>query len=173
VSHQPTDAKIERYKDLEIEGVTSAHKKYQKLQQFGRILGLLIIVLALLGTFGDGFMSRVKKEGKKWHLEYEKMGYQNTNLFYHLTIKDLKQDDKLEVRIKSSILNDLHFQRVLPDPSKTILGAGWTTFEFNISPIAGNRKISLHFKPEKNGIFRSEIGVAGESPVEIKQIILP
>jgi hypothetical protein len=172
VPNQERDEEIKRYGDLEIENSPTSKKVHHVLQQIGRALGALIIIGTLLGAFGGGPLSGTKIQGKEWLLEYEKMGLQNTPLTYHLTLKEIIQGEKIQIKLQYRAYKALSFQRTSPVASRTLLDENFIIFEFETSSIKGKKRISLLFKPEDIGFFRPKLSIADEV-IEIQQVILP
>jgi hypothetical protein len=143
--------------ELEINEHAGSHKQGFKFQKVGVLAILTIVVLAALGLFGDGVLSKKTSVSKSAEIEYQR--FYRFEARMELKIELLAFENSNIVSFSKDYLKDFEIESINPTPESTNFKGATSEFVFN-GP--GNGIITFFLVPKKVGNIDGELAVNGE-----------
>jgi hypothetical protein len=159
--------KIEKFEHtLELDERVDLHKKGWVIQRVLWIVYGLFIIVAALGLFGNGPLSKVKKNAGKSFIEFERFARYSNITELKIFAQPVNGSNKVVFPIK--YLQDFQVEKIIPQPESQNIKADQLIYVFPNSPV----NIAFEFKPEKVGMIESEIQI-NQTNIKLSQIIYP
>lgn len=153
---------------MEIEDEIDLHKTGWILQRIGWFMVLVILITALLGLFGTGWLSHESVTGNGYTLSYEKYGRYETPATLVLNIASTT-DKEIVVSIPSAYIEQQEISNIVPEPKAQKTAKGLTTFHFD----AGDQsKIVFYVEPDAIGSISGSFTVNGTA-LRVSHFIYP
>ncbi len=137
------------------------------------IFGLLL-VLALLGLFGRGYLAKAERRSSDGGLDVKYDRIQRTGTPSMLSIRFGPQaihDGKIELFVSESLVKELGAQRIIPSPLSTSVGNSGLTYTFRATQPPGIVEFAL--QPDGPGAFPFLLQLPGSEPVQAKVVVVP
>lgn len=144
---------------------------FLKVQKIGfAIMGLLILA-ALLGLFGSGFLSHVEKNNGNLNLEYEKFIRQQASTLLSIQLNKCEKENILS--ISKSFFEKISIKSINPTPFKVVSFNNDIQYYFLCDPTAvGAVNVVLVIEPEQFGLLQGEVAVANDR-IALTQFVYP
>jgi len=153
--------------DLEINEYAGAHKRGFKIQKIGILAILAIVLLAVLGLFGDGVLSKRTGNSKSAKVEYQR--FYRFEARMEVKIDLLAFENSNVVSFPKEYLKAFQIESITPSTESTNFKGNRAEFVFN-GP--GNGIITFYMIPKEVGSIRGELLVNDES-LEVSHFIFP
>ncbi len=134
----------------------------------------IVLVLALAGVFGRGFLAKAEKRAPDASIDVRYDRIQRTGTPSMLSVAfspETIRDGKIELFVSESLVRQLGTQRVIPAPIQTAVGHGGLTYTFPSSGPPATVEFAL--QPDGPGAFPFLIRVPGSAGVQGKVIVVP
>jgi hypothetical protein len=138
--------------DLEINEHVDSHKQGFKIQKVGIILILAMVLLAALGLFGDGVLSKASSSSPSAKIDYQK--FYRFEARMELKIELLQFENSNVVSFTKDYLKEFEIESINPTPESTNFKGNTSQFVFN-GP--GNGIITFFLIPKKVGSIEGEL----------------
>lgn len=168
------DNVVVRHGDLEIEEDLEAQRRLWRVQRVLRALAVLLLLIALAGGLGGGWLAQGRASSGGHSLEYERIAYRDTPQVYRLGVAaDAVRDGKLRVWVGRDTLAWMQLRDVVPPPARSVLNGDRVVFEFDVQAARGPVEILLNATPEQVGMRAARIGIEGGPAFDVPQLFLP
>lgn len=161
---------------LQLPEATEFHRRAWLLQRIACALLGLVVLAALLGAFGGGWLSRSSADdGRGMHLEYERVARRDahTRLDLHLggdaatTARGTR-----EIRIARTWLEDVRIQSIVPPPRDTLAQAGALHYRFDVQD-GEPLRVRIDVEPTRPGRMDLQLAQPDAPPIRVTQYVLP
>jgi hypothetical protein len=143
---------------LEINEHAESHKQGFKIQRIGMFAIIAFVLLAALGLFGDGVLSKRSASSKSAMIEYQR--FYRFEARMEIKIELLAFGNSNVVSFPKEYLKEFQIESITPSAESTNFKGSRSEFVFN-GP--GNGIITFYLVPRKVGNVEGEILVNGES----------
>ncbi len=135
----------------------------------------LLLTAALLGTFGDGPLSKAKvRSDMGWSLEYERLLRSNAPSLFRFHIQPaLTTSGEVRLRLDRSLLDHMEIESIVPNPERETVGPGYGEFAFLLAPGDQAGTIDLRYRPATFGHRRGRVSVSDGQALFIDQFAFP
>lgn len=152
---------------IEMDESLGLHKTGWVVQRAGWILLFLLVVLAALGMFGSGLLSKKSKQDAGNMLEYEQYGRFENSTYMHM--KALAENGKAILIIPQDYLKDFELEAVVPEPDRQHAVEGYQVFTFLAeAPV----HIMVRGLPKTTGPLKTTVRI-NNSQFNLSQYIFP
>jgi hypothetical protein len=162
--------------DLLLQRVMPHHRAAWRVERIGWAIGSVALIAAMLGLFGYGPMSRTTVgTHESIQVEYDQFQRSSAPTDYVVTANAaLARAGRLRIRFDQSLVEQVEFNDIVPEPEHVLAGRGYTEFEFDIAPGREARvRIVFRFRPITFGHRGGQVVVSGAPPVTLDQYIYP
>jgi hypothetical protein len=162
------------YPGLQVEEDLNSQKKLWKRQRIGRTVWALFILLAIVGLFGEGPLSRTSAKEDELEVQYDR--------FAHVESKDQFKFDfhrkdivggKIHLWFDSDYIKENPIQNVTPDPVSTKLEDKKVVLEFEADQAMTSSSIIVETEASKPGLQRVVLGLVGGPDLKFWKFIWP
>jgi hypothetical protein len=164
-----------KYKKLiEPEREQSFQRWEWRIQRLGWAAGISVILAALLGVFGSGYLSHVNavSDDGRLSIEYQRVLRRRQGSEFRVKFSGQSSRDPIRLWISQPFFATLEIHRIVPEPLKSFTQTDGTTFEFPLVAGSDSGEIVLHIEPDQLGSFSAEIRT-GEVGIPIDCYVLP
>jgi hypothetical protein len=135
-----------------------------KAERIGWLLMALLILVALLGGFGQGPLAHASRAAGPLQLHYDRLVRRGVSTRFQLTVlPEPNRPAGLTIWIAESFLEAAPLQEVSPEPNQRTSADGRLVLEFAAPPPGEPSHIILTVLPRRAGQQRGELGFP-ESP---------
>ncbi|MES2765388.1 MAG: hypothetical protein V4642_05950 [Bacteroidota bacterium] len=162
------------YKDLEIDEDYEFQKKSWRAQRIGWFFLGLILLAAILGLFGSGYLSHSEvSKSNDIRVEYERFArYQTTSeIVFHITPQT--PDTIVKAWISREYIDDFQIEQITPEPESSIADNKTITYTFRLARPQEPLRIQCFLKTGKTGFLKAHAGIENGSQVEFSQFVYP
>ena len=166
----------DRVGDLEIEQDLNFQKRDWRWQQIGRAALLLVIGAALLGLFGNGWLSevQVRSADGRIALGYSRIARREAVAFFRFEVRGSPTTDSIvELWIDRDYAHSLKIGSVTPEPELTRTASDRLIYRFRVFNPADSIEIVIEATLLGFGRRRAEVGLIGGPSVRVDQLVLP
>jgi hypothetical protein len=144
-------------------------------ERFGWLAMASLLVWALLGGFGDGWMSdrQVRSDAETCTLDYQRFGRRDAPCELRMRLRADVPKDQVAVRLNRGFVDRVRIERVTPAYRSMVGDADGVTMLFDVEPADGVRTFSIEYKPQHVGTLRVAVRPAGEDELTFDQFIFP
>jgi hypothetical protein len=153
--------------ELEIDEHLDSHRRGFRIQKIGLLVILAMVVLAALGLFGDGVLSKKTVTSKSAEIQYQR--FYRFEARMEVKIELLAFENSNVVSFPKEYLKEFEIESINPDPESTNFKGNTSEFVFN-GP--GNGIITFFLVPRKVGSVEGEVSVNGDR-FELSHFIYP
>lgn len=154
--------------DLEIEEYLPLQKTGWVVQRIGLGIMLLFVLLALLGLFGDGILSKRTTKTKNITLTYERFYRHEGSMELRINVAENNKVD-LDVAFPVEYLENFEIRSILPEPKANRTGQGKVRYVFDVR---GKINIVYYLTPRQSGTLTGTVEV-NDAIFSIEQYIYP
>ena len=152
---------------LEIDEALHLHQTGWSIQRIGWSCFILILVLAMLGIFGNGILSHRKTENAGNMVEYERYGRFGSTTSLHFLASS--ENGQAVVHIPQEYLQDFELERITPEPDHQSVQNGHYVYSFQADePV----HILLRGMPKKRGAIETVVRI-NNTPFTLSHFIFP
>ena len=152
---------------LPLEENIDLHVKGRVVQQISIVVIFLFVVLAALGLFGEGVLSKKKLQAEGTTIRYEKFtrhGGESKLVF------DLFSGDSIkQISIPDTYLAYFQIENIVPEPEKNRLAGNYVVYTFNGEH---SRNVTFFLSPIKIGRLKA-IVKSNRTDFELSHFIYP
>lgn len=161
---------------LEIDQDLPFQEKEWKIQRIAWALMLLIVLLGLLGLFGQGIISDGTASTSDEALVVYYQRFQRLDGQGSLVIQvapELITGDTIQVAISSAFLDEVEIQGYSQEPSEVRNAGDRLVMEFAVDQPGEPVGVTISFIPQSMGRLSGTIGLVDGPDVEIGQFVYP
>ncbi len=163
---------IARLDGLEIEQDAGFQRREWRVQQFGNGLFGVLLVAAILGCFGKGWLADAAAGAAGFSVEYERIIRWETPTQLRVHITDGSPgSDTVRVWFDAGYLARMRVTEVTPGPRWVSADSRRVTYALDLRE--PDASAIFHVTPTGPGRLSGRCGVADGASVELKQIVLP
>lgn len=167
---------MQRVGDLDIEQDLTFQNRSWALQRVIWGLMALVILLAMLGLFGDGPLSRAVAGGssKGLWVEYDRFArfQAPTVLKLHLT-RQSPDVTQARVWVSNAFLDSCRLARINPEPVESIVESDRVEYVFLLGDPGQTSTVRMFIFPEKPGEIVCRMGLEGEPHLGFTMFAFP
>lgn len=166
-----SSSRLKRVGDLEIDQHLGIQAFSWRLQQFGQVAIVLVLVAALAGLLGRGPLSRARVgEASSFEVEYGRFERrtQETSLVVRL---GSPPSGLAQLWVDASYVAAQPFQQVFPEPERVELRDGRLVMTLRVS--GARPEIVITTRPEAFGSMRVRMGLVDGPDVAFDQFVYP
>jgi hypothetical protein len=165
---RPVKREIEIDEDLEFQ------QRYWKVQRIGWAALALLLVLAGLGLFGEGLLSRASAREGGLTVEYSRFAREDAPMLIVVRVPAAAvQTGGVRLSFNADYISKLSLQRITPRPQAVEAAADQVTFHFLADPGQGVLTFSFEAKPRQPGRNSVRVAVEGVSSIGFWQLVYP
>jgi hypothetical protein len=138
------------------------------------ILFALIVVLDLLGCFGRGYLAKAQARTQNGMMDVHYERIERLTAPSMLTIQfgqNAIHDGKVELWASESLVKALGNQRIIPQPTSSVLGQGGIFYTFPATAIPVSIQFAL--EPASIGPTRLQLRIPGSDEFMAKIFVMP
>lgn len=152
---------------IEMDESLKLHTAGWTIQRIGWAVFLVLVVLALLGLFGNGVLSYRKTETAGNTIEYERYGRFESSTVLHVVAGS--DNGQAVVYIPQQYFKDFELEHITPEPDRQMVVDGHYSYTFQ-----ANMPVHILFRglPKKRGAVETVVRVNNTS-FTLSQFIFP
>lgn len=141
--------------DIEIEEHLSLQKKGWIAQRMGLCIMLAFVLLALLGLFGDGVLSKETTTVENVTLEYERFYRHEASMELKVAVAESKAEE-VDIAFPTDYLKNFEIRSILPEPKSNRIEQSKVHYLFDAR---GKVNIVYYLTPRQSGAITGAIEV--------------
>lgn len=153
--------------ELEIDESINIQKKGWVIQRIGWVLMFLFILLAAIGMFGSGAMSKAIMEGSNQKMEYQKFFRFEARM--EMKFELLAAAAGSTVSFPKEYLQKFRIESVVPEPKENKTENNFVNYQFDGN---GPMSITFYLVPQSLGNIKGQVRV-NEQVYNFHQFIYP
>lgn len=157
--------------DLEIDQDLRYQVHEWRVERVGWVLLGLLLVLASLGTFGGGVLSRASAEEGAVRVEYERFTRAQSRTTIQL-LAPMQQQKPMPVELRWAPRTPVRIETIVPEPERSEVTADGAVYYFTVAPDTDTGRITFEYRIEDPGEVGFQIS-AGGATFEIDQFVYP
>ncbi|MEX2142725.1 MAG: hypothetical protein WD894_25950 [Pirellulales bacterium] len=144
-------------------------------ERIGWALMALFLVWALLGGFGEGWVSRQQawSEDRTLGLEYDRYGRRGAPMELRLQLRPDKSRDELILHLNREFIDGVELERITPDCRSMVVDDDGSVATFSADPNANDYSITIEYKPRHVGSLHVALRASGQTEMAFDQFIYP
>lgn len=150
--------------DVELAQALAFHRRELRAERIGWAVMLLIVLLALLGLFGSGPLSkhRVQTADGGLQVKYNRFARYLAPTELRLTFSPAAvKDARVHVWLSRAYLQHMEIQKIIPEPDSVQLEGKRLTYTFKVLQNSQPGEILFELESEAIGRLRGAAGLAG------------
>jgi hypothetical protein len=140
---------------LEIDEQINLHKKGWKAQAVGLAFMYILVLLAAVGLFGDGLLSKNKLTEQNITIESQRFYRYEARMELKIDVPDT-DSDRTVISLPSHYLKDFEIESIVPEPESNSISNDKVNYVFKGS---GNLNVTFYLVPQKVGKLEGTLGV--------------
>jgi hypothetical protein len=135
----------------------------------------LFLAWALLGGFGEGWLSRrhAWNEDRTVGIDYDRYGRRDAPMELRLYLQPKGSADELAVHLNREFIDAVEIERITPDYRNMVLDDDGAAATFSAEPGASDYSITIEYKPRQAGRLHGELRALGKTAMTFDQFIYP
>lgn len=161
---------------LQIDENLAHQRREWRIERVGWVVMAALLLAGLLGLFGNGPLSRAQAgEPDGVSVDYERLQRAAAPQTYRFEVDpSLASEGTLRLRFEDTLLEELEFQSIIPEPESVTAGPGYTEFVFAMDPGAGQpARITMQYQHTTFGHVSGRVAAPGAPTMVIDQIVFP
>lgn len=166
---------VPQHGDLQINQDLSFSRREWRWQHFGWMGMLLLILAAMLGVFGRGWVSETQARTPDDHLaiRYERVARHGAEEILEVDLAPAAvQEGVVRVWLDRRFVQARTIESIAPEPERSTAAGDRIIYEFAADPTQPTR-IAFHMNPDDIGRQSGHIGLVGGDSLRVAQIVLP
>jgi hypothetical protein len=146
------------------------------LERLGWCLIGCVILGGLLGGLGPGWLSRrtVANGDNTIRIQYEAIErYEAPSVLKVWMTPGTVQSDDVTLSVSRSFADEITIEQLVPPPSSKKMADGRLLLTYRARSLTDGTPILCRYKHDSYGVLRYEIGLEGQDPIRIRQLVLP
>jgi hypothetical protein len=145
-----------------------------RLERLAWLLMATVILAALIGVMGGGWLSRAKIEGPGLSAEYERFLRYQTPTSLLVTLRRERPDEtSLDLVVDAELLRAFKVERLVPEPQRVTHEQGGARYVFPLAESEQQVRVRLALEPDRVGMQNTRLWRAGRQPVHLRQFVWP
>jgi hypothetical protein len=146
-----------------------------RAQRFGWIVWALVVLAALAGLLGSGWLSNrnVTAADGSLAVKYDRFLHYHHPSQIELSLLSPPTDGEWHVTVDRSLLNRLQILHIEPEPARRVLSEDAVSYIFLADRSAAGGNVVLHVEYQRYGGAQGGVAVAGRSPILVNQFVYP
>ena len=132
---------------------------------------LAVTIAALLGVFGDGWLSRAEARAGTLTVHYARFARAHAPL--DLVVEWTPEQGETDLWVARGYLDGFAIESVLPAFAETAADSGRVYYRFQTRTPQERLSVRFTLKPERAGRFMGELGADDGQAIVIRQLIFP
>ena len=163
----PKKRSLEIWQDLAFE------RRQWKVQRVGWIVIAIILLLALLGVFGNGPLSHAETSAGALRAEYERFTHADAPTTLHIHVRAPGQGN-VRLAINRDYLDAIPIQHIRPAPLRVESAGNDQVYEF-AAPDAGDLHVSIDASPQAPSLPTAVVRLQGANAATLgfRQVVYP
>lgn len=145
--------------DLEIDERLEAHKTGFTVQKAGLVMILGLVLLAAVGTFGDGLLSKATASGSSARIEYEQFYRFESRMKIRIQLQN-ESGSPAVISFPNEYLKNFKIEAIVPEPSENRIESDYIKYSFAGT---GYKEIVFHVVPQKVGVIKGSAQINQDS----------
>ena len=162
-------------KVIELEEDLHFQKKWWHFERIAWMIMVLIVIAALFGLIGRGFLSHTIAGNRSdiiW-IEFERFLRNKTISTIHVTINDSGNNNKIELTINREYAKSIRIEQVVPEPEAVEGSVDYILYRFKMPEEKNQHLITFYIKPEKFGNHTAVFKLKDNLSIDFTQFIYP
>lgn len=160
---------MERVGDLDVDQDLKFYQRARVIETWAPWVLLLLVIAALLGLFGYGWLGRDTVTAGPVEVEYDRLAQTDSLSVIEVQVADPSQT--VELWIDASALSQVRIEQVQPPAESVRQDGERVVYRF---PASGDRMtVTFHMQYPSPGSRRMQLGVSGGPALELPQFIYP
>jgi len=162
-------------KSIEVDEDLDFQQREWTLERIGWIAMAVIVLLSLIGLFGDGPISQstIGEEGG-FEFTYGRFARNNSPSEIQVSIPEsLIQEGQASFWIDQNYLEGIQIENIFPEPEDTLLYSDRITYTFATGNSAFPFEVKFDITTESIGINNGKAGTANGQQVQFTQVVYP
>lgn len=153
---------------MEINGDIEFQRRVWFVQRVGWFAIVILTIAAILGFFGNGWLSRASAQGGGLRIEYERFARYQTPTKLRLLLSDAGETTQVE--FSRRYLDSVQVEQITPEPNAVESIGEWLIYRFS-----GPRTdaVTFHLTPDEFGNLSGSVKISGGNPVVFNQFVYP
>ena len=148
-------------------------RRERLFERVGWLFMGLVVVAAMLGLFGNGFLSEAVMEKEQFHMKYDRFLH-----FGDLTTLEIEiapgsgENGVVAIAFATDYMHKFRLEKIQPEPESSAHGDQilfWFTSTGTGEPV----KVQMRLEPEEIGTLEGKIFVNGEDGYVFRQFVYP
>ena len=134
----------------------------------------ILVIMDLLGCFGRGYLANAQQRTSDGSMDAQ---YERVERFGTPSVMTVKfgpsaiRDGKLQLWVSENLVKKLGAQRVVPQPSESVIGGGGILYTFPSTAIPAT--VEFAFQPASSGLTDLAMRVPGMDEMKMKIFVMP
>jgi hypothetical protein len=160
---------------LDLERNDGFQKAEWRVQRLGWIVWGLIVLAALAGLLGSGWLSERNLTASDGSLavKYDRFVHYHHPVQIELSMNTAPTDGEWQVTVDRSLLDRLQILRIEPEPERRVIAENAVVYSFLADANVALGKVVFHVEYERYGGAQGGVSIAGRLPVVVKQFVYP
>jgi hypothetical protein len=155
---------------LEVDRPQGFIDRERQVQRAGVVLMAVFALAGAAGVFGSGLASYTQQTADGLRVDYERFGRQTVRSSFEITVQTQARDgEAVTVRVAREFFKRVSMLEVRPADAHVAMDKDSAIFEVPV--VGGEAHLELHYEPEKSGMLRATIAVAGGGSVHVIQFV--
>lgn len=152
---------------LDLEENIALHRKGWKVQPIGKAFILLTIAAAILGLFGEGFLSNQTARAGAAQVHFEKYARQSGKI--KLQISATGVNGRSAISFPLTYIKAFQVEQIVPEPETSFIKEGQVWYVFEASQ---NLQADFYMQPESRGSISGSVWVNDQN-IPLHHFIFP
>jgi hypothetical protein len=151
------------------------HRKQFLAERVGWTAMALYLVWALLGGFGDGWVSKRQESNaaESCVIDYERFGRRDAPFALRVRLQLAAPRDRVTLHLNREFFDGVKIERVTPAYESMESDAHGAALVFVVEPRPGEHIFTIEYKPQHLGTVHAMVRPGQESAVAFDQFIYP
>lgn len=142
-------------------------------ERVGWVFMVLVIVAAMLGLFGKGYLSEAVLDREHFQMKYQRFLHFGDLTSLEIEIPPQRSETGVvAIAFSNTYMHNFRIERIQPDPESSAHG-DQILFWFTATRTGEPVKIQFRLEPQKIGTLEGEIFVNGEDGYVFRQFVYP
>jgi hypothetical protein len=151
------------------------HRKQFSAERLGCSAMALILGWAILGGFGEGWLSETTlwNDAETVRLDFERYARRDGPAELRLQFQPALDRQSIEIHLNREFIDGARIERVTPQYKSMLLTPDGATMLFDAESGKANHSIRLEYKPRRAGSIHVSIRAAAGSALTFDQFVYP
>lgn len=159
-----------QYEGLQIEEDMRWQQVAWRLQRIGWVGFVVIVLLAIVGLLGPGWLGSKTATAGDVHVAYDRFVHRSAAVAFEVTVP--AEGGQAEVWLEREYASAMGIERAVPEPKEVALDDERVRYIFTAAEGARSVSVRFDFKPGKIGRVSGAIG-SGQAHVDLWHIVYP